>query len=148
MKVIIEKISDSANPEQKILRCSTEVKSAAGNGAEFFQKVDGFTRKRVAFRPMHVDKIAEHGLEEGDDLSEKTGVEWTIQVKESTEPFYDGQNPKIDPSTDEVLLKDGEAIYRQSELTLEAGAEDELIQYNGREKVAVEAEASEDGELA
>lgn len=40
-----------------------------------------------------------------------------IVVKETLEPRYDGQSPKINPSTGEVLTKNGMPIYRNTEYT-------------------------------
>lgn len=40
-----------------------------------------------------------------------------IVVKESLTPAYDGQDPKINPQTGEVLTKGGSPIYRQTFFT-------------------------------
>ena len=69
----------------------------------------------------------------------------TIQVRESLTPFYEGQNPKINPSTDEVMTHKGQPIYRVSEFVSNVDAQDELLA-NDRTlfEQAVEAETTED----
>lgn len=57
--------------------------------------------------------VQEYGLKEGDNFSKKvTDVE--LIVEESHEPFYEGQEPKINPSTGEVVTSDGQEVYRQT----------------------------------
>jgi hypothetical protein len=72
--------------------------------------------------------------------------------KESTTPFYDGQEAKINPTTDEVVKTSaGEPIYMDDN-AYDVGTEvDELVKSAGQEAGA-QAEASheeaEDGNLA
>lgn len=50
-------------------------------------------------------------LREGDDFSTKVSPVMLI-VKESTTPFYEGQDPKINPTTGEIKTHKGQDIYR------------------------------------
>lgn len=56
-----------------------------------------------------------------------------IVIVESTTPFYEGQQPKINPSTSEVLYVTVNGvktpIYRQTEFTQDATREDVMIQH-------------------
>ena len=55
--------------------------------------------------------VESYDLKEGDDFSEKVrDVE--LIVVESHEPAYEGQDPKINPNTGEVLTSGGKEIYR------------------------------------
>jgi len=55
-------------------------------------------------------------------------MEGKIIVKESLEPFYEGQTPKVNPSTDEYILVGGQHVYRTTEFTTNLEAKDELLQ--------------------
>lgn len=56
-----------------------------------------------------------------------------IVIKEQTTPFYTGQQPKIVPSTGEVLYVTINGvqtpIYRQTEFTMDTNMQDVLIQH-------------------
>jgi len=55
-------------------------------------------------------------------------IEGTIVVKESTTPFWNGQEPKINPATGEALVDaKGNYIYRTTEFVNDVEAKDELI---------------------
>ena len=61
-------------------------------------------------------------LSKGDDLSSKLGKPLELGIVEATKPFWNGQQPKINPRTDEVLLHNGQPIYRR----LVVGAEGQV----------------------
>ncbi len=65
----------------------------------------------------------------GKSLNWKAGQELPgkIVVSESHTPFYDGQEPKINPTTKEVVLVDGKKVYRQSRYTDKMDATDDLL---------------------
>jgi hypothetical protein len=50
-------------------------------------------------------------------LEKMTTLPGKIVIKETTEPAYDGQKPKINPSTQEVIKHGGKPIYRNSMFT-------------------------------
>lgn len=47
-----------------------------------------------------------------------------IIMEESFEPFYDGQSPKINPTTKDVITKEGKPVYFQYILTEDMNATD------------------------
>ena len=56
-----------------------------------------------------------------------TTLSGVLQVQESFEPFYEGQSAKINPSTNEVMQKDGKPIYRQTVFLGDAKAPDYMF---------------------
>lgn len=62
----------------------------------------------------------------------KVGSEFVgkIVVKEQLMPFYEGQDPKRAGADGEILHKDGQPIYRQTEFTLDSTMQDTLIQHD------------------
>jgi len=73
------------------------------------------------------DLIRKYNLKEGDDFSEKVTPVKLI-VKESTQPFYEGQDAKINPTTGAVMTHNGEPIYRRVIVVPEGSAEkDEFL---------------------
>lgn len=54
-------------------------------------------------------------------------IDGNIVVRESLTPFYDGQEPKINPSTNEVILHNGQPVYRDTDFVIGADAEDVLL---------------------
>lgn len=52
-------------------------------------------------------------LKEGDNFSEKvTPVK--LVIKESTTQFYNGQNPKVNPKSGDIITSNGVPVYRQT----------------------------------
>ena len=45
-----------------------------------------------------------------------------IQVRESYSPFYEGQDPKSNPTTGEVFLKEGNEVYRDTQFITDTSA--------------------------
>ena len=58
------------------------------------------------------DLVKEFNLKEGSDFP----VEGKIIILESTSPFYEGQEPKKNPSNGEEITFEGALIYRQQVL--------------------------------
>ena len=54
-------------------------------------------------------------------------IEGQIVRKESRTPQFKGQNPKKNPTTDEIFLVDGQPVYFQDTYTEDLTAKDELI---------------------
>lgn len=50
-----------------------------------------------------------------------------IVVTESLTPFYDGQGPKVNPSTNEVITHNGQPVFRDTDFVLDSDAEDTLL---------------------
>lgn len=84
---------------------------------------DGFMNKsrRTAFIRGEYKLLLSLGLKDGMSLPGK------IIKKESYKPFYDGQSPKINPSTGEVVLTNGRETYLQFVYTEDVNASDIFI---------------------
>lgn len=55
----------------------------------------------------------------------------TITIREDFTPAYNGQEPKINPQTGEVLTKDGQPIFRHSEYNPNPNAPDgDMVQHD------------------
>lgn len=51
-----------------------------------------------------------------------TTLKGVLQVQEANQPFREGQDPKINPSTGEVVEKNGEPVYRNTVYVSDPGA--------------------------
>jgi hypothetical protein len=80
--------------------------------------------------------IKAKGLKAGDDFNEKMGEAYkivTIEMVESATPEGRGFKAKINPTTNEALTKDGEAIFWRRQVVPESSAEvDVLIDHDGK----------------
>jgi hypothetical protein len=89
-------------------------------------------QKRVAFISAEVEVlqnfVKENNLKVGSKLPGRK-----IVVKESTEPFYNGQSPKVNPTSGEVVTYNGNPIYRNSYV----GSVQELDELLTSDKVVV-----------
>ena len=63
-----------------------------------------------------------------------------IVRKESRTPQFEGQNPKKNPTTDEIFLVDGQPVYFQDTYTEDLTAKDELILSSAKSNVQVPVE--------
>lgn len=68
--------------------------------------------------------VKKTGIKVGSLLSGK------IVIRESLTPFFDGQEPKRAGQDGEILHKDGQPIYRNTEFTLQFDKQDELITHD------------------
>ena len=88
------------------------------------QEVDVFNngffsiQKRTAFVRGKITDLEARGLKHGTILDGK------IIRKESFKPFYENQEPKINPQTKEVILTDGRPTYLEFEYTEDKNASD------------------------
>ena len=97
--------------------------------------LDGFCNvgRNVAFIAGELDNLKElvenTGITVGCDLSEVLGEPQKLVVMEQSTPWYEGQSPKINPKTNEVLAdNDGQPIYRKVAVVAEsAGINSTLI---------------------
>lgn len=78
-------------------------------------------QKRTAFVRGRITDLESLGLEDGSTLDGK------IIRKESFEPFYENQEPKINPQTNEVVLTDGRPTYLEFEYTEDKNASDHWV---------------------
>ena len=63
-----------------------------------------------------------------------------IVREEKRTPFYEGQNPKKNPTTNEIVLVDGQAVFFQDTYTEDLTAKDELILSSAKSNVQVSVE--------
>lgn len=86
--------------------------------------VDGFIRnaKRSA--------LIRGKVEELQAIATQKVLPGKIVVMESLQPFFAGQEPKINPQTDEPCLLDDQPIYRQTEFTQDLTRFDVLVAHN------------------
>lgn len=84
-------------------------------------------QKRVAF--VRIQKTLAEALSAMGKLQDNKPfpLEGVIIVQESLIPFYDGQEPKINPITMENVLHEGREVYRQAIFSSNESAKDELI---------------------
>ena len=133
-QVRVAEIRPTSNVEVFNLVLRQEIqKPIESNELSFFlpKVVGAQLEKRVAFRTVDQEFMDEHSLfesEEGNiciladaiDMPCKIVVEETYEqrVWETSDGTIGEQEPKINPQTGEVLMKDGLPIYRNSRLTL------------------------------
>lgn len=96
--------------------------------------VDGFmnVQRRTAFVRGRVSDL------ESLNLSAGKALPGTIQRQESFAPFYEGQEPKINPQTQEAVLTDGKLTYMQSVYVQDADTPDVWVGETSQE-VAVQS---------
>lgn len=96
---------------------------------------DGFfnIQKRTAFVRGRLVDLESLNLKDGQVLAGQ------IVRKESFEPFYEGQTPKINPTTNEVVLTDGSTTYLEFEYTEDMSKPSEIWVENN----SVEAEVTD-----
>jgi hypothetical protein len=103
------------NPDSASVMLVTE--TITGNDQGFLQ-----TEKRVGMIKGKTSDIKALGLKAGDNFSEKV-FPVKLVVKESHEPFFPGQTPKINPQTKAVITSLGAPVYRQTIVVSESSAE-------------------------
>ena len=81
----------------------------------------GNKKNRSAFITLDEELYKEMSLSAGSMLDGK------IVRKESRTPFYEGQQPKINPTEKKIHLVDGAPVYFKDEYTADLSANDELI---------------------
>ena len=80
---------------------------------------------RAAYLQLKSSVANALNLTEGVDIN-SLGLNLTIARKETREPQYEGHQPKINPSTSEVILVDGAPVYL-TDYVAPAGTQDQLI---------------------
>lgn len=112
---------------------SGEVITASVNNPEFGTfRVDSVEKifngrffnpsKRTAFIHGKIEDLATLNLKAGMKLPGR------IKKVESFQPFYDGQEPKINPTTGEIVLTDGEPTYLEYSYVQDANALDVFVE--------------------
>lgn len=102
----IIKVSDR-NPRYGSIKISQRRPVMSLKGGNFINY-----KEITAFISGSVENLEEH-VELAGWTVDKT-IPGNIYIIESFSPFYPNQNPKINPETREVILVDGNQVYRQS----------------------------------
>lgn len=84
---------------------------------------NGFIVKQTRSATLTIEQSLAKEL----DWKEGTQLPGKIIVQESFEPFYEGQECKINPDTKAEVKVDGKNVYRQSRYTDDVNAVDTLI---------------------
>jgi hypothetical protein len=113
------------NPEFGTIRLDSEHKS--------MEKGYLNIQKRSAFVRGKLEELNALGLKSGQSLPGK------IIKRESFEPFYDNQGPKINPTTAEIILTNGRETYLEFVYTEDANSTDQWVGSNSAE-VSAEVE--------
>lgn len=93
------------------------------------------TQNRSAYINGALEDLESFNFQIGQELSGK------IIRKESYSPFYEGQTPKKNPQTDEIVLKNGREVYMQQVFTQVETAQDEWVGETAMEVVETTSEA-------
>lgn len=143
MKTIVTTPKDSKeiviisknNPYSAAIMLRSETQTVNDQG--FIQ-----TEVRVGLVKGKLDEIRKiaAGLKAGDDYSAKV-MPVKLVVKEALEPFYNGQQPKINPQTKETVTHLGAPVYRQTLVVSESSAEVDVKLATDREPVQAEIKA-------
>lgn len=90
--------------------------------------VNGFLTKNnsPAFIRGKYDDLQAMNLKNGQNLATVLGNKKLI-VKEQTTPFYEGQQPKVNPTSGAIVTSNGNPIYRQTELVDENSTECDVL---------------------
>lgn len=138
-KVTINKIQETKSDEVMQLELQQETNRPASANklgflmqghSKFAPQVD----KRFCWPSVSTKQVKSLGLEEGLDFNQalaKQGLKARLRIVEAVNKTYDAagnersdeereqyDQPKINPSTDEVLTKDGQNIYRSTVLDI------------------------------
>lgn len=138
--IIVAEIRNTKNAQVKQLMLRTEIeKSAEANPVSFFMKgvkgISPSTERRVFFQSVSTDVIADHGIKEGSNFHQvfPQFPNARLVVRETFEQRkWDGgeQAPKVNPTTGQIMTREGKAIYRNVELSLDGKLEDNYIQHD------------------
>ena len=77
------------------------------------------------------------------NIKENMFIPGRIQVTESHSPFYDGQEPKKNPTTNVVVTSNGQPVYQQRRFNQDVNCVDTLLG-NDRVQVAASAQSGSD----
>lgn len=124
------------NPESAAIMLRNDVVSL--NSAGFLQ-----TEKRVGLLKGKTEEIRAlaAGLKPGDDFSAKR-FPVKLVIQESNTPFFDGQTPKINPSTAEIVTSNGSPVYRQTVVVPESMEISDTLLVTDKEPVTAKMEAN------
>jgi hypothetical protein len=128
-------IESRNNPENGAIMLRSEVMTINDNGFQQVEKRVGLLKGKTADLKA---LIAKHNLKAGDDFSKISPVR--LVVRESTEPFFEGQEPKINPTTKETVTHLGADVYRQTFVVSASSTLEDLKLATDREEAPVAAQ--------
>lgn len=105
-------IEQSRNPEYKTVYMCQVVKKPGGDVGSTQKFFLGWDDTRI-LRVIHnskADVLEARGIKVG------TVVPFDIHSEEKTFPAYEGQEPRVNPKTAEVIMFQGQAVYEHTEL--------------------------------
>lgn len=105
-------IEQSRNPEYKTVYMCQVVKKPGGDVGSTQKFFLGWDDTRI-LRVIHnskADVLETRGITVG------TIVPFDIHSEEKTIPAYEGQEPRVNPKTSEVIMFQGERVYEHTEL--------------------------------
>lgn len=132
------------NPEWGFIMLRSNVMSITPNG---FRNEEKRVGRYIARVEDLVKDIETFKLKEGDNFSNKV-FPVKLVIKEQLEPFYDGQEPKINPSSGEVVTHQGQEIYRNTFVQPLDTAETDVVLSIDREPVEVSKQEQVQTEFA
>jgi len=126
-------ITSKNNPEQGAIMLRTNSFVLNNEGFVSEQKRVGWFKGEVKTLEAFVKQ---HGLKDGMNFP----IPVKLIVKESVTPFYQGQAPKINPTTAEVVMSAGSPVYRNTFVVAETSEEHDVLLTS--DKVAVASKAT------
>ena len=136
--VKVEQILSTRNPEifQLMLRQEVE-KPAEANPLGFFLEgypgVGDSVERRVAYQTVSKQFIEKYNITEDCDFAISIGKPCKLLITETfNQRTWEGgeQQPKVNPSSGDVLTKNGQPIYRNCEVSFDLDAVDTLIAHD------------------
>jgi hypothetical protein len=136
--VIIEKIypaKEGKNPNFSTLQL--RVTEKVKNHLNVLLDSEGFDKTKVAFQTVANTTIAKFGLQEGDNLGAKLGIDYRISHVETLEPGLPGFQAMINPENQAAVTAGGSQIYFKRELSPVQGGSSDV--YLDRDSATVAA---------
>lgn len=141
-KVIVDEIRPSKKDGFSSVRFSQ-----SGVAKNFLQIAFGSSPNRVAFQTMNNAVISQLGLAKGSDVSSAIGQECRIviiekrasEIAKMPENVAKGYQPKLNPSTKQILTSGGETVFSRRSVEL-ANVADELVKHDGEKIPSTELE--------
>jgi len=119
-------VKDTKNPELGRLMIASTSFTMSNNFLNESNRLGFITMKHTTIKALGLDK---EGADYNAALARVGAGACKIRVVESTTPFHDGQAPKMNPETKEVITDaNGSPIYYSTEVVeLSSGLEDDKV---------------------
>lgn len=113
-------VPNASNPEYAYIRVESKVTEFNG----------GFLNVKTRSAIIPGKKVDLEAFVRENNLRAGTVIDGRILVKESTEPFYEGQQPKTAGAEGAVCTIGGQPIYRKAIFTTDENDQDVLIKHD------------------